>query len=136
LRKFYSYIFNIVFKAKTKASNPNPADNSSNATNQNGNFAKAPSSSNHGGENSGEELIKVFLGETNQMPNFGTVNLENIQLPHNCTLDDVKTFEELYKQHCDVSGVFFYFLHLIFAKILKINANLIRKSLTWWWVSS
>ena len=115
--------FNFVFKAKTKTSNPNPADNSSNPTNQNGTFAKAPSSSTHGGENSGEELIKVFLGETNQMPNFGTVNLENIQLPHNCTLDDVKTFEELYKQHCDVRRFLIFCCILFLPKYFFLIIN-------------
>lgn len=54
----------------------------------------------------GDELIKICLGETNQMPNFGTVNLDNIHLPPGCTLDDVKKFEELYKQHCDVNRFF------------------------------
>ena len=98
-------------KAKNKTSIQNSNEN------QNANFAKA---ANHGGESSGEELIKVFLGETNQMPNFGTVNLENIQLPPNCTLDDVKTFEELYKQHCDVRMFCFFSLFVsIFVSLNK-----------------
>ena len=83
--------------SKTASSNVNHVNSSSSSSNNN---------NNNTGETSGEELIKVFLGETNQMPNFGTVNLESIQLPHNCTLDDVKIFEEIYKQHCDV--IFIY----------------------------
>lgn len=38
---------------------------------------------------------------TMQVPDFGTINVEDIQLPANCTLEDVRKFEELYKQHCE-----------------------------------
>lgn len=39
---------------------------------------------------------------TIQLPEYGSIQLtESTQLPANCTLDDVKKFEELYKQHCE-----------------------------------
>ncbi len=34
------------------------------------------------------------------MPTFCTINLENITLPPDCTLNDVKKFEDLYNFHC------------------------------------
>jgi len=49
-----------------------------------------------------EELNRMFLsGSTPQLPNFGSINIEFIQLPSNCNLDDVKKFEEIYKDHCE-----------------------------------
>lgn len=35
------------------------------------------------------------------MPDFGSIQLDGIELPPNCTIDDVKKFEELYRQHCE-----------------------------------
>ena len=64
-------------------------------------------------DSSGEKLIKVFQGDQNQMPNFGTVNIENIQLPHIYTLDDVKVFEVLYQQHCEVNKDFLRQRHIL-----------------------
>ena len=46
--------------------------------------------------------------DPNSLPNFGNINRENIQLPANCTLDDVLKFEELYKKHCEVSFFLLY----------------------------
>lgn len=46
-----------------------------------------------------DDLNQISL--TIQMPDFGSINLDDIQLPASCTIDDVKKFEELYKQHCE-----------------------------------
>lgn len=49
-----------------------------------------------------KNLNKVGLVvEANQIPEFGHVNTENIELPSNCSLEDVKMFEEMYKNHCE-----------------------------------
>jgi hypothetical protein len=52
--------------------------------------------------------------DPNSLPNFGNINRENIQLPSNCTLDDVLKFEELYKKHCEVSFLNFKLVIMIF----------------------
>ena len=50
-----------------------------------------------------EEINRMLLSRsTPQLPNFGSISTESIQLPPNCNLDDVKKFEELYKDHCEV----------------------------------
>jgi hypothetical protein len=36
-----------------------------------------------------------------QMPDFGSISTDNLQLPGDCTLEDVKRFEEMYKKHCE-----------------------------------
>ena len=41
-----------------------------------------------------------FISVSSKLPNFGSIDLENIQLPSNCTVEDVKKFEELYKNNC------------------------------------
>lgn len=43
-----------------------------------------------------------FASVSSKLPNFTPIDLENnsIQLPSNCTIEDVKKFEELYKNNC------------------------------------
>ena len=49
-----------------------------------------------------EDLNRMFLsGSTPQIPNFGHISLEHFQLPPNCSMEDVKKFEELYKNQCE-----------------------------------
>jgi hypothetical protein len=37
---------------------------------------------------------------------LGSINTEKIQIPIDCNLDDIKTFEKLYKDHCQVRYIF------------------------------
>jgi hypothetical protein len=45
-----------------------------------------------------EEYIRL-----NNFSNFGEINIENVLLPENCCVDDLRKFEELYRHHCEVS---------------------------------
>ena len=52
-----------------------------------------------------------FLGDASTaIPEFGHVELSSDQLPDGLTLDDVMTFEEIYKDHCEVGVVLFIYL--------------------------
>lgn len=51
------------------------------------------------------EFIKII----NSLPNLGNINVNSINLPDNCGLEDVKKFEDLYKGHCQVRSSFFCF---------------------------
>jgi regulatory factor X 1/2/3 len=56
----------------------------------------------NGTELTEDELNRLFLnGSSHQLPNFGSINLEHFPLPANCTMDDVKKFEEIYKNQCE-----------------------------------
>jgi hypothetical protein len=46
-----------------------------------------------------------FFKLTSNLPNFGEINIENILLPENCFIEDLRKFEDLYKNHCEVSVV-------------------------------
>ena len=45
-----------------------------------------------------------FLGDATQaLPAFDELKIENMPLPEGLTQDDVKEFESLYREHCEVS---------------------------------
>ena len=48
-------------------------------------------------------------GASPKLPDLGSIRIESIQLPCDCDLDDVKTFEQLYKNHCEVKLVLVFF---------------------------
>ena len=48
-----------------------------------------------------EELNNMLAGNKPQIPEFATLNLDRFPLPPNCTIDDVKKFQELYKYQCE-----------------------------------
>ncbi len=47
---------------------------------------------------------------------LGSINIEKIQIPIDCSLDDIKTFEKLYKDHCQVRYLFNIKIKLIYYK--------------------
>ena len=48
-----------------------------------------------------DELNRISLNEANPMPNFGSINITDAsQLPTDCSLTDLKTFENIYSYHC------------------------------------
>jgi hypothetical protein len=49
------------------------------------------------------QLNDDFFKLTNNLPNFGEINIENILLPENCFIEDLRKFEDLYKNHCEVN---------------------------------
>jgi hypothetical protein len=49
-----------------------------------------------------ETKTQEFINLINSLPHLGNINVNNINLPDNCTSDDVKKFEDLYKNHCQV----------------------------------
>lgn len=47
-----------------------------------------------------------YLGEgANAVPEFPDIELEEIELDDNCTLEDVDTFKNLYREHYEVFGI-------------------------------
>jgi hypothetical protein len=48
------------------------------------------------------QINEDFFKLTNNLPNFGEINIENILLPENCFIEDLRKFEDLYKNHCEV----------------------------------
>lgn len=54
-------------------------------------------------ESTDDELNKMILnGIIPQLPSLSTICVDSIQLPADCHLDDIKKFEELYKEHIEV----------------------------------
>lgn len=49
---------------------------------------------------------------------LGSINTEKIQIPIDCNLDDIKTFEKLYKDHCQVRYIFSIKMKLIYDNLL------------------
>ena len=49
-----------------------------------------------------EQAVFKNLGDLNQMPDFGSIVTDNISLPVECTIDDIKKFDHLFKQHLRV----------------------------------
>lgn len=48
-----------------------------------------------------EDLNNMLADNKPQIPEFATLNYETLPLPANCTIDDVKKFQELYKYQCE-----------------------------------
>jgi regulatory factor X 1/2/3 len=55
------------------------------------------------------------------IPELGKISEENLQLPLNCTLEDVKKFEELYKQQCTTIFELFVALKMNSMKSVWMN---------------
>jgi regulatory factor X 1/2/3 len=51
-------------------------------------------------DTSGDKLAH-FINTSHELPDFGTIKTESIQLPVNCDLSDLKKFEEIYRHHCE-----------------------------------
>jgi hypothetical protein len=76
-------------------------------------------------ESGGEGSIRAYLVDNNHGPNhgpnYGSISTEGLELPASCSMDDVKQFEDLYKQHCE--------------KILDMVFNLKLNSIESIWLS-
>ncbi len=48
-------------------------------------------------------------GASPHLPDLSSIKIENIQLPCDCDLDDIKKFEQLYKEHCGVKYFYLYY---------------------------
>lgn len=50
-----------------------------------------------------DSIVKLSVNDSLKvsLPNLGTIKLENIVLSNNLSIDDVRKFEELYKDHCE-----------------------------------
>ena len=55
------------------------------------------------GANSQQQQHMQFLGSASAaIPNFGTIELDSEPLPDGVSLENIKAFEVLYTEHCEV----------------------------------
>lgn len=53
-----------------------------------------------------QQQHQQFLGDASgALPNFGTIDTSKVPLPEGVTLDHIKAFEKMHKEHAEVSFI-------------------------------